>query len=703
MRGILNLYFIPIIAPRKNTLFRMINATEKDEREYLEEVKEKLVLALRRIDDRVRQFSQELKQNKQYIFENQSGMDEADMVAAGQSINRMAFTGESAVARKKKLLKLSSSPYFGRIDFKAEADTESSPIYLGIASFADETLRANLIYDWRAPISSMFYDFELGEAFYHTPSGNIAGNISLKRQYKIRDGKMEFMIENDVNIHDDILQKELSKSSDDKMKNIVATIQRDQNAVIRNETSPVMIIQGVAGSGKTSIALHRIAFLLYRFRDSIASKDILIISPNKVFADYISNVLPELGEEQIPEMIIDELAAEVLENKFRFGTFFQQVSKLLEEKDQKFVERIQFKSTFEFLAKLNQYMIHLENNFFEAQELRVGKTVVPYPFIHEKFKAYHRIPLLKRFQEVVKDILHFVRTDAQRKLTGHEKAQIWDAVPRMIKHGNVFDFYKNFYTWLKRPDLFVMNGDTLEYADVFPLIYCKIRLEGVPAYDHIKHLLVDEMQDYTPVQYAVLSRLFKCKKTILGDVSQTVNPYSSSSAEGIHQVFPQGDTVKLNRSYRSTWEITQFAQRIAINPDLIPMQRHGAPPDVKGFNDNAEEIGQIKEWITRFRNSGHLSLGIICKTLDQAEYVFSEIKSSHVFLLTPDSTAFKEGIIVTTAHLSKGLEFDEVIVPFISSRNYHSEVDRRMLYIACTRAMHALSLTYSKEITSLIS
>jgi DNA helicase II / ATP-dependent DNA helicase PcrA len=679
----------------------MINATEQEEREYLEVVKEKLLLALRRMDERVRQYSNEIRQNTEYILANQSGMDEADMVASDQSMNRMAFTKESTVARKKKLLKLTDSPYFGRIDF-LPYNEDTTAVYIGIYTFFDETERQNLIFDWRAPVSSMFYDYERGPASYQTPSGVITGEILLKRQYKIREGKMEFMIENDVNIHDDILQKELSKSSDDKMKNIVATIQRDQNAVIRNESAPVMIIQGVAGSGKTSIALHRIAFLLYRFRDSIIAKDILIISPNKVFADYISNVLPELGEEQIPEMVIEELAAEVLEHKFRFQTFFQQVAQLLDNHDEKYVERMRFKSTFEFLGKLNQYMIHLENNFFVPQELRVGKTVVPYPFIHERFKKYHRIPLLKRFNEVVKDIQNFVKDDVRRKLSGQEKAQIWEAVPRMIKLGNVFDFYRNFYQWIKRPDLFVMDGDELEYSDVFPLIYCKIRLEGVQSYDHVKHLLVDEMQDYTPVHYAVLSRLFKCKKTILGDVTQTVNPFSASSSEGIHQVFPQGDTVKLFRSYRSTIEITSFTQHISHNPDLIPMERHGNTPRIVQCENNLDEAAHIKEIITGFRESGHLSMGVICKTQEQARFIFEHIKATSVYLLTPDSTAFKEGIIVTTAHLAKGLEFDEVIVPFASSRNYNTEVDRRMLYIACTRAMHALSITHSGEVSSFI-
>lgn len=679
----------------------MINATESEEREYLEVIKEKLLLAIQRSDERVKQYSTELRQNKQYIHEHQSGMDEADMVAAEQSINRMAFTGESAVARKRKLMKLGDSPYFGRIDFVQAGET--LPVYIGIYSFADEMMRANLIYDWRAPISSMFYDFELGEASYTTPAGQVSGEIVLKRQYKIREGRMEFMIENAINIHDDILQKELSKSSDDKMKNIVATIQRDQNAVIRNETAPVMIIQGVAGSGKTSIALHRIAFLLYRFRDSITAKDILIISPNKVFADYISNVLPELGEEQIPEMGMEELANEVLQHKFTFQTFFEQVSHLLEKHDESFIERIKFKSSFEFLSKLNQFMIHIENNYFTFAELKVGSVIVPFPFILERFKAYHRVPLLKRFPEVVKDIQQHVRTATQRKLTGREKEQIWQAVPKMFKVNTVFDLYKDFYNWMGKRDMFKVGHDNiLEYADVFPLIYCMIRLEGVAAYDHVKHLLVDEMQDYTPVQYAVISRLFKCKKTILGDVNQMVNPYSASSADSIEQVFPQGDVVKLFRSYRSTWEITTFAQRISANPDLVAMERHGQPPAIKQFNSNDEEIAAVKEFIAQFKNSGYQSLGVICKTLEQAEFVYSEVKSHQVHLLTADSTSFKEGIIITTAHLAKGLEFDEVLIPFASARNYKTEVDRKMLYIGCTRAMHQLTLTYSRDQTEFI-
>jgi DNA helicase-2/ATP-dependent DNA helicase PcrA len=681
----------------------MINKTEQEEREYLEVIKERLLLAIRRVDESVRQFSTELRQSKEYIHEHQSGMDEADMVSIGQSIDRMAFTGESAVARKRKLMKLISSPYFGRIDFNTA--TEYTPVYIGIYTFTDEQERSNLIYDWRAPIASMFYDFELGDAWYTTPSGKVTGTISLKRQYKITDGVMEFSLENAVNIHDDLLQRELSKSADDKMKNIVATIQRDQNAVIRNEESSVLIIQGVAGSGKTSIALHRIAFLLYRFRDTIKASDILILSPNKVFADYISNVLPELGEEHIPEMGMEELATEVLENKFEFQTFFQQVSVLLENSNPAYVERIQFKSSFEFLSLLNKFMIHVENHYFNATELRIAGVVIPGPFIHERFRAYSRMPILKRFPEVVKEVLQEIRNKVQRKLTGHEKAKVWESIPRMLKVNNVFELYKQFYQWAGKPEMFSMlPGGKLEYADVFPLIYFKIRLEGVQTYDSVKHLLVDEMQDYTPVQYAVISRLFTCKKTILGDVRQRVNPYSASSSELIERVFPQADTIKLFRSYRSTVEIVSFAQSISLNPDLIALERHGEHPSVNGFNSNQEEVNEIKNWVHFFeKHAKHKSMGIICKTLEQAKYIHAELKSHRVHLLTPESTSFKEGVIITTAHLAKGLEFDEVIVPFASARNYATDVDRGMLYIACTRAMHKLTLTFTKERTPFIT
>jgi len=675
----------------------LIHSTEQEEREYLDLILQRLAWALRQVDDSAKQFSKEFRQDQEYLYDQRSGMDDADRVSAGQSFKRMAFHGESNIAAKRRLNKLLDAAYFGRIDFVRATINERMPIYIGVHSFIDVAKETYPIYDWRAPIASMFYDFELGDAWYETPGGEVEGTIELRRQYRIRKGKMEYMIENDVNIQDDVLQKELSQSSDDKMKNIVATIQRDQNAIIRNETSRVLIIQGVAGSGKTSIAIHRIAFLLYRFRDDIKSKDILIISPNKVFADYISNVLPELGESQIPEIGMDELADDLLENKFQFQNFLQQVFTILNKKDEGFLERIRFKSSSELTRQLNQYLVHLENNLFAAPSIQVGRMLVPSIFIQERFKTFQRIPMLNRIPMVISEVQSHVKSLLQRKLTGHEKTQIYRALSGAFGNVSLLNLYREFYNWVGRAELFKMDNNVLEYADVFPLIYCKMRLEGVKSYQEVKHLVIDEMQDYTPIQYAVLARLFSCKKTILGDASQAINAYSSSTAEEIEKIFPHGEVVKLFRSYRSTYEITKFTQRISPNPDLIAVERHGPEPEVKGFQLPEEEEEEIEQAVDRFKNSAHRTLGIICKTLSQAKSLYKALNSQDVSLLTPESTSFREGVVITTIPLAKGLEFDEVIVPFASAEYYQTDLDKSLLYIACTRAMHQLTLTFTRE------
>ncbi|HEY8513159.1 MAG TPA: 3'-5' exonuclease [Cyclobacteriaceae bacterium] len=672
----------------------IINVTEQEERDYLDKILQELDWAIEQADRAVREYSREFRQNQAYLFDQRSGMDEADIVSAGQSLTRMTQESGAGLATRRKLVKLSQTPYFGRIDFTPQATGRRMPIYIGIHSFVANTPGVYPIYDWRAPVSSMFYDFELGDAWYKTPGGEVKGTIQLRRQYRIRRGKMEFMIENDVNIQDDVLQLELSRSSDEKMRNIVATIQRDQNAIIRNETSTIMIIQGVAGSGKTSIAIHRIAFLLYRYRDELSSGDILIISPNRVFSDYISNVLPELGETQIPEMGMEDLARELLEHKVNFQTFLQQVFALMNN-DAGLGERVRFKSSLEFVNLLNRYFVYLENHWLRARDIRIGTAWVPASFVKERFDALQRTPILQRLPMLVDEVQAYVRTELNRKLTGREKTRIIQALTEAAGSQSVLDLYRGFYTWLKREDLFRMEGDRLEYADVFPLIYCRLRLEGISMFQHVKHLVVDEMQDYTPIQYAVLARLFQGRKTILGDASQAINPYSSATADDIRQVFPQADVVKLNRSYRSTYEITKFTQRILTDPDLQVIERHGEEPQVKGFENAEQEEAEIKRLVSDFRGSEYRMLAIICKTPSQAESLFDKLSAADVSLLTEDSDTFRDGVVITTVPLAKGLEFDEVIVPFASADNYGTEGDRRLLYIACTRAMHRLTVTHT--------
>ncbi len=675
-----------------------IQSAEQLERQHLEHVKQRLQHVLEEINSKVARYAKEIREQKEYLWENKTGMDHVEKISVRQSVDQFVSTADAVQDKGKRIRKLLASPYFGRFDFQASDAKDVRQVYVGVYAFFDEVDQKNLIHDWRAPISTMFYDYETGPAQFVAPDGVVHGSIHLKRQYRIRKGQMDFMLESDLNIHDDVLQKELSLASDDKMKNIVATIQRDQNAIIRNEASDVLIIQGVAGSGKTSIALHRIAFLLYRFKDSIRSSDILIISPNKVFADFISNVLPELGEETIPEMGIEQLATELLQREFKFQTFYEQVSYLLDKNDPGFRDRIKFKASFDFLGQLDRYLDYADENYFKSHDLSINGKLVPEWFMAEKFAAYKHMPIVRRLAKIARDIETNVGIYYHHDVTPKERSEIKAAVRKMFRFSTLRSLYKDFYAWLECPSMCRFQRDgSLEYSDVFPLIYMKMRWDGIQPFGDVKHLLVDEMQDYTPVQYAVLSRLFDCKKTILGDANQSVNPFSSSSASGIRQVFTEADCVQLNKSYRSTYEITDFAQQISSNQDLEVIERHGERPQVVPHADEEQEIEYIRRLALDFPTSGYHSLGIICRTQEQARALQQRIKSldCKAYLISATSESFIQGIIVCTAHMSKGLEFDHVIVPQVTDKNYHSEIDRSMLYVACTRAMHRLTLTHT--------
>ena len=683
----------------------MFNKTEAEERVWLADVIEKLEDAFQAVNETVTKTANELQAQKKYLYENKTGMDAAEKASVKQTVNMQALTGEAAVAYKKRLLKLIETPYFGRIDFRETGSVKAEPIYVGIHSFFDEKENENLIHDWRAPVSGMFYDFEPGKASFEAPSGTKEGEIERKRQYRIKDGEMEMMLESDLYIRDDLLQKELSRSADDKMKNIVATIQRDQNAIIRDETSPVLIIQGVAGSGKTSIALHRIAFLLYRFKDEIQSRDIMIISPNKVFSDYISNVLPELGEDTIPEMEMETLAQRVLGDKYKFRSFFDQVNELLEVHDQEFINRIKFKSTPEFLQKLNTYASDLKRNRFKAIDFSVRYKTITANYLRQRYNANNQLPLMRRHTAIATDVLKKAKHEFKYDLRNEEKKEIRKMVKDMIGTTNLRVLYKEFYDWLKRPDMLqYATRSTFEFADLFPLMYLKMQLEGADSFRQVKHLIVDEMQDYTAVQYAVLSRLFPCNKTILGDTNQNVNPYSSTSSDDIKDVFTDSQAVSLYKSYRSTYEITRFSQRVSPRTDVEPVERHGNEPETLKFSKSADERKAILELIKEYEQSDRNSLGILCKTQKQAKTLhrYLELNGVKVHLLTPGSSEMGSGMLITSAHLAKGLEFDEVIVPHISHENYKTDVDRSMLYIACTRAMHMLTLSHTGEVTEII-
>lgn len=675
------------------------NQTEKQEKEYLKQIISFLKKVIGNTDASVKDHVDTLAEYKDYIWSNKD-IDPHEIRSMRESILNHFALGESVINKHKRLTKILAIPYFGRIDFlEKKENSKVMPIYIGIHTFYDPESRATLIHDWRAPVSSMFYDHELGEAGYRSPSGEIKGVISLKRQYRIRGGKMEFMIESALTVHDDILQKELSSNADDKMKNIVATIQREQNQIIRNEDIRTLIIQGVAGSGKTSIALHRIAYLLYTFRDSISSKDILIISPNKVFSDYISNVLPELGEETVPETSMEQILSGVLEHKYKYQTYFGLVNELLEKPSSSLIDRIAYKASFGFISELDKFILHIENTYFKAADVKLTKYItIPAPFIEEQYLRFNRYPIRRRFDAMADYMLDMLKIQYTFTVTTTGRNLLKKEIRLMFAGNNDIQVYKDFFKWTNNPGMFKMRkGHTLEYSDLAPLAYLHLALEGNGNQPfRVKHLLIDEMQDYSPIQYKVIQKLFPCRKTVLGDAGQSVNPYGSSTAETIQKSLTASEIMKLCKSYRSTFEITDFAQKIHPNAELEPVARHGEKPQILQFGSAVEELSGIMGLISTYRKSGYKSLGIICKTEQQARKMADMLKSyaNDISFLSNQSSAFVQGIVITSAHMAKGLEFDEVIIPQTDERNYRSEIDKSMLYVAVTRAMHRLTLTF---------
>ena len=675
------------------------NQTEKQEKEYLKQIISFLKKVIGNTDASVKDHVDTLAEYKDYIWSNKD-IDPHEIRSMRESILNHFALGESVINKRKRLTKILAIPYFGRIDFlEKKENSKVMPIYIGIHTFYDPESRATLIHDWRAPVSSMFYDHELGEAGYRSPSGEIKGEISLKRQYRIRGGKMEFMIESALTVHDDILQKELSSNVDDKMKNIVATIQREQNQIIRNEDIRTLIIQGVAGSGKTSIALHRIAYLLYTFRDSISSKDILIISPNKVFSDYISNVLPELGEETVPETSMEQILSGVLEHKYKYQTYFGLVNELLEKPSSSLIDRIAYKASFGFISELDKFILHIENTYFKAADVKLTKYItIPAPFIEEQYLRFNRYPIRRRFDAMADYMLDMLKIQYAFTVTTTGRNLLKKEIRLMFAGNNDIQVYKDFFKWTNNPGMFKMRkGHTLEYSDLAPLAYLHLALEGNGNQPfRVKHLLIDEMQDYSPIQYKVIQKLFPCRKTVLGDAGQSVNPYGSSTAETIQKSLTASEIMKLCKSYRSTFEITDFAQKIHPNAELEPVARHGEKPQILQFGSAVEELSGIMGLISTYRKSGYKSLGIICKTEQQAREMADMLKSyaNDISFLSSQSSAFVQGIVIISAHMAKGLEFDEVIIPQTDERNYRSEIDKSMLYVAVTRAMHRLTLTF---------
>lgn len=669
-----------------------------DEISYLIDINNKLDNALEKAENSVDKLDKDYMDAKLYMVKNRGEIDPHEMFQNELALKQIDSYGAFMVKVRDKIAKMKDSPYFARIDFKLKDEDEDSKYYIG--RFAFDYENELLILDWRSPMASMFYDCEIGPAGYNAPLGWIDGEITRKRQFKIKNGTLEYVLESSMNIQDDILQQELSNTSDEKMKSIISTIQKEQNQIIRNDKADTLIIQGVAGSGKTSIALHRIAFLLYRFKDKISANNVIILSPNKVFGDYISNVLPELGEEPLCELSFEDIAEVQLERIIDF----EGEKDSLEINDVQWDERVRFKSTLDFLKLMDKYIKQMPNMVFIPKDYTFGSFTATSDWIRRRFDAYNKYPVKQRLEMVAEDIHYRFESDNIMEEDLPKVKNILKSLNGMLTIKNTLALYKDFFKQMNIQDMFVMpSKKTLEWADVYPFIYLHAAYEGLQEDKVIRHIVIDEMQDYTPIQYAVINLLFKCKKTILGDFGQLINPNHLHTLDDMVQIYDGGELVMLNKSYRSTFEIINFAKKIQNIISLEAIERHGEEPVLIKCINEQDEIDKIKMEIEQFEESNNATLGIILKTNSEAKAIYDVIKQEYdVNLISPESSSFVKGVSITSIKMSKGLEFDEVVIPSVNNKTYYNDYDRSLLYIACTRAMHRLKLTYTGNLTQLI-
>ncbi|MCC0718866.1 UvrD-helicase domain-containing protein [Clostridioides sp. ZZV14-6105] len=669
-----------------------------DEISYLIDINNKLDNALEKAENSVDKLDKDYMDAKLYMVKNRGEIDPHEMFQNELALKQIDSYGAFMVKVRDKIAKMKDSPYFARIDFKLKDEDEDSKYYIG--RFAFDYENELLILDWRSPMASMFYDCEIGPAGYNAPLGWIDGEITRKRQFKIKNGTLEYVLESSMNIQDDILQQELSNTSDEKMKSIISTIQKEQNQIIRNDKADTLIIQGVAGSGKTSIALHRIAFLLYRFKDKISANNVIILSPNKVFGDYISNVLPELGEEPLCELSFEDIAEVQLERIIDF----EGEKDSLEINDVQWDERVRFKSTLDFLKLMDKYIKQMPNMVFIPKDYTFGSFTATSDWIRRRFDAYNKYPVKQRLEMVAEDIHYRFESDNIMEEDLPKVKNILKSLNGMLTIKNTLALYKDFFKQMNIQDMFVMpSKKTLEWADVYPFIYLHAAYEGLQEDKVIRHIVIDEMQDYTPIQYAVINLLFKCKKTILGDFGQLINPNHLHTLDDMVQIYDGGELVMLNKSYRSTFEIINFAKKIQNIISLEAIERHGEEPVLIKCINEQDEIDKIKMEIEQFEESNNATLGIILKTNSEAKAIYDVIKQEYdVNLISPESSSFVKGVSITSIKMSKGLEFDEVVIPSVNNKTYYNDYDRSLLYIACTRTMHRLKLTYTGNLTQLI-
>lgn len=627
------------------------------------------------------------------------------------------------------LEKMIKSPYFARIDFKFDDEDEFEKIYIGRSSLRKNSYQEMYVYDWRSPIASVFYRFMTGEAFYDAPCGRVTGELNLKRQYEIKNGTLEYFFDSDVQIVDEYLRQLLSQNTTAKMKAIVETIQHEQDVVIRDMENDLLMVQGVAGSGKTSIALHRAAYLMYQgLQTKLSANNIMIISPNSIFEQYISNVLPELGEDNVISSVFEDILSELLNGR-KIQSRNDFLENLIVNSKYKEISRnsIEFKTSSFFREILDQFLIDIPRQWIEFEDVYYeGKCVVSGQILKDKILGRPETPLGIKLEQLEDYILEQIFGTGKGRGHKEEKNLIKQEIQKFIKI-DIVELYKilfsneaYFYSLLQNsnPSQNIKNiwkytkenleADSLYYDDAIAIAYLYLKIYGTNKYKNIKQVVIDEAQDYYPLQYEIFNLVFSnAKFTILGDMKQTLAKKEDISFyEQIQKILnkKKSSLIMLDKSFRCTNEILNFSLKfIEQSSQIKSFNRNGDSPKVYIADNSEIFIDEIVKEIKLCQEKGFQSICLICKTEKNSTYLFNKIKHKlDIQLIKNGSASDLQGVFILPVYMSKGLEFDTVLICDADSQNYHDEDDKNLLYVACTRALHKLSLFCENEVSPLI-
>ena len=728
----------------------------EEEKKYLEYVKRFLEEHIQNCDSDLKDQRKNLIDiRKEMYTEGSKYTDEMDRMAELNQYITMEALESSQYKHKletlKKYEKMKDKPYFGRFDF-AEEGEERESIYVGYHNIMNDDTYEVLVYDWRAPIASVFYRSELGPTQYKAPYGEVEGEVFLKRQYEIKKGELEYFFDCNITITDELLQQALGKNTSSKMKNIVETIQKEQDQVIRNRENDLLIVQGVAGSGKTSIAMHRVAFLLYdRLESGLTNNQIIILSPNTLFGEYISNVLPELGEEDVEHVTVEDIFKKHFGNSLSIRSRNSQMEYMIRNKHREKVrETIAFKGSKAYIEILDRLVNYCEaqginfRDVYYDKELVVDKHSLEKDFldnainmpIGKRLKRMERMILEKikhrekeKRKEVLeqieasgayafeeeqrcKQVLSELRQEVYNQLNGFTTVNIFTLYKRMFTDEKLFNELiqdlnvpHNAYQML-RYSLRALKPERIPYEDGIALLYLKLKIEGTNLYPTIRQVVIDEGQDYYPLHYKVFGELFKnAHYTVLGDICQSIEKEVNATIyDDIIELLNPKNALKLelNKSYRSSYEINQLAMHLREGQkSCMLMERYEEVPVVQMATNEKALHEKIVQRVKEYKAIGLENIAILCKTKYETEKAYNALKGQidDLSILSSDEASIETGIFIMPIYMAKGLEYDGVIVYDVSDENYQELFDKQLLYIATTRALHRLTFMYKAQIS----